>query len=333
MLTICALGVILGEGLSAQGQGGTTTKAKPRAQSNASAAANSEPSLQQSMRATLDYVASEMAADGVVRPTGLKIISSLKYRLDENGEYRDAVLFFTIGLTLAGEATTEIDTVSLSNLNPSSVSTGDSGRAISLRTADERDIILSSNHFSNTYRWEPSRAGITFFIKDGADSDGVVNALKRAISLAHRDPDNVPLEETIAWMKNFLTDHGHFAGAIEANSGNTFTESYTSELTDANGCALRIKNTVSKLRDGTNVLSNTWNMSQIDPGSLKSTPTNIHFGIDERDITVEGAAVSARYTSGGEVGEIFIRPPEEANHMMKALSHAIELCGGKRSAF
>jgi hypothetical protein len=138
------------------------------------------------------------------------------------------------------------------------------------------------------------------------------------------------LEETTTYMTSFLANHGCATAKLTGGGPNeNFTRTITNcaAITHIDKCMVEMKwyNAVAISAHGS------VDLSRLDPESIKSVPAFL----DTPGLSTEtdGVLVTAYATDTKGGVSFFIDGSENATHLIKALVHAITLCGGKKGAF
>jgi hypothetical protein len=169
------------------------------------------------------------------------------------------------------------------------------------------------------------------------------------------------LEETTSWIKAALASYGHVQRKDDYHSGTLVTHDFTNTLISADGCKLSFVH-----------LYTAYTATTINPFPSSSTPQEQTIVLNLRDFDPTTAKLTeqpagsdqyANYSDSGvlvgfqttnlaksvEVTEkssaptgqpvywsaisLRVSSKDAATRLMKAMSHAIALCGGKKSTF
>ena len=139
------------------------------------------------------------------------------------------------------------------------------------------------------------------------------------------------VDETIAWMKNYLDNHGTTLVQAKRREDDgslsvSGRETYCASIRESNQCTLKIH--LGCANDPPRYQADgSLNLKLFDPTSAKVTTY-----LDGQWFGTLGNAVEVQTSNATGVQKFPIDSSESAGHFAKALSHAIDLCGGK-SAF
>lgn len=152
---------------------------------------------------------------------------------------------------------------------------------------------------------------------------------------AQTSQDGPSFQDTAKYITSFVASHECTDGTQSLRNGTSNKLQNCTEITNANLCVIKYTRVNRMFDDGE------WfetrpsfeiDLSTLDPSSLRTGPVN-------RDnppfITYPnpGIEVDATVTSGKGGLSFTVDTPENATHLINALSHAITLCGGKKAAF
>lgn len=172
------------------------------------------------------------------------------------------------------------------------------------------------------------------------------------------DASGPSLAETLDWMKNALASSGTITTIVRnGNDGSISYSNRTSEsLESSESCQVTFKD-FTLIGSGGNSFTTTYtvNLGDIDPSSMKLTEKNVsNMGAQTAsesgvriDVETTNLAKTIAKTAEQELGgkqdqphtfhvssfRLFLSDKDVGARFEKALSHAIELCGGKKSAF
>jgi hypothetical protein len=145
-------------------------------------------------------------------------------------------------------------------------------------------------------------------------------------SLAQAQPS---LQETTTWMQTFLEGHGCTDTSFNNEVG-LWGSQVCSTVTETRGCVFTF--TLKHSYWGNGGLSPTsetdvWDLTRFDPSSVKQTAfsTGAYGPL--------GHSVRASWSNGSGFQQLAVDAPDSGDRVVKALVHAIELCGGKKPAF
>lgn len=200
----------------------------------------------------------------------------------------------------------------------------------------------------------------------GCSSIAAQQAKKPHSSTAKRNVTRGPsLEETVEWIKQALSSYGSTSAYTTGSNGWVAQEIDTTQLKNSTGCTVVFLQTWESTtnfssgppRTAKSRWSVTIDLRQVDPSSVKvsamkgeSSPnaqstasgfkialqtTNLAKSVtvsatEYEDSTGTSRTTAARQTSGVALD---VSDSHIADRLVTALTHAVELCGGQKSAF
>jgi hypothetical protein len=159
----------------------------------------------------------------------------------------------------------------------------------------------------------------------------ILLAIAFMVALQAESQSTMTLNETTAWMKNYLDKHGSTLVQAQRREDNgtlavSGRQTYCASIRESNECTLTIHlgcadDPPRYQGDGS------LNLKAFDPSSAKATTF-----LDGKWSGNLGNAVEMQSSNATGIQKVPIDSSESAGHFAKALAHATELCGGK-SAF
>jgi hypothetical protein len=140
------------------------------------------------------------------------------------------------------------------------------------------------------------------------------------------------LAESIAFIKNAVTDHGCTSFQVTSPQRVTLVTGLCTRIQSVNGSTLTLAYSIgqdSKGYDPPPVTS--IDLGKLDPTSVKLDIFPVPYPPATRDL--DGYRILMSRSDGSKGGEIYVDGKDEATHLIAALVNAIRLCGGTKSVF
>jgi hypothetical protein len=162
-------------------------------------------------------------------------------------------------------------------------------------------------------------------------------------------PSGPSAKETLEYITSLLEAHGcathrwhdHIVDSSGTHNDNMSNQGCTTiDQEKSIGCFLKINIARSGYfydNDPTrNTGKNRLTLSLMDPTSVHQSEADLNHEGDDGDGSLREISIGRMVTvqgNGTVWGPFYVDTPDNADHLINALSHAIELCGGKKPAF